>query len=33
MPGGGISTALARISLVSYDFAEKNTNAQKGELT
>jgi hypothetical protein len=33
MPGDDTSTALARISVVSYDFRKKNTNAEKGELT
>jgi hypothetical protein len=30
---GSLSTALARIVFVGYDFGKKNTNAEKGELT
>jgi hypothetical protein len=32
-PCDDTSTALARIPLVGYDFAKKNTIAEKGELT
>jgi hypothetical protein len=32
-PGDDTATVLARISVVGYDFAKKNTNAEKGELT
>jgi hypothetical protein len=33
MPGDDISTTLAGIAIVSYDFGKKNTNAENGELT
>jgi hypothetical protein len=32
-PGDDTASALARISVVGYDFGKKNTNAEKGELT